>query len=86
MADADEHRGASGKEMTMAPEDETEEDRTARQRALGAELKRVFGSVVEERLPERLQDLAARLEAQLAEHRSEEPDRLSPTPDIKTGK
>ncbi|HVI28783.1 NepR family anti-sigma factor [Hansschlegelia sp.] len=55
----------------MAQGDETEEDRIARQRALGAELKRVFGSVIEERLPERLQDLAARLESQLAQHRSE---------------
>ncbi len=72
--------GLSVEEMTMMQGDETEDDGIARQRALGAELKRVFGSVVEEQLPERLQDLAARLESMLAQNRSEDDEAPAPQP------
>ena len=64
----------------MTQGDGTEDDGIARQRALGAELKRVFGSVVEEELPARLQDLAARLESMLAQNRSEDDEAPAPPP------
>lgn len=53
---------------TMAKSGDNDEDegRLARQRALGAELRQVFGRLAEEEVPDALKRLAARLEDRLS--------------------
>ena len=52
--------------MAIDPDHDEDDGRIIRQRALGAELRQVFGRLADEQVPDSLMQLAARLEEQLA--------------------